>query len=101
MLHNNTAQQRPGEKPASAPEASQQSPRAQRQANCKIPTLKPRSRHEDTKAASLTDGNMDTHIIHIRGAPPRLDLMTHAKQQTLQQPHGQAGILGQISELIP
>jgi len=47
---------------------------------------------------------MDTHIIHIRGAhspPPRLDLMTHAKQQTLQQPHGQAGMLGQTSELTP
>ena len=62
MLHNDVAQQRPGETAASAPEASQ---RAQGQANCKIPTLKQRSRHEDTKAASLTDGNMDTHIIHI------------------------------------
>ena len=27
--------------------------------------------------------------------------MTHAKQQTLQQPHGQAGMLGQTSELTP
>jgi len=65
MLHNDTAQQRPGEKQASAPEASQQSPRAQGQTNCKILTLKQRSRHKETKAASLTDGNMDTHIIHI------------------------------------
>jgi len=100
MLHNDTAQQRPGE----APEASQQSPRAQRQANCKIPTLKQHSRHEDTEVASLTDRNTDTHIIHSRGAhspPPKLDLMTHAKQQTLQQPHGQAGMLGQTSELTP
>jgi len=104
MLHNYAAQQRPCEKPASSPEASQQSPRAPGQANCKIPILKQRSRHEDTIAASLTDGNMDTHIIHIRDAhspPPRLDLMTHAKQQTLQQPHGQTGMLGQTSELTP
>jgi len=59
---------------------------------------------EDTKAGSLTDGNMDTHIIHSRGArspPPRLDLVTHTKQQTLQQPHGQAEMLGQTSELTP
>jgi len=47
---------------------------------------------------------MDTHIIHIQGAhslPPRLDLMTHAKQQTQQQPYGPAGMLGQNSELSP
>jgi len=74
MLHNNAAQQRPGEKPASAPKALQIKPRAQGRANIKSPTLKrPRSRPEDTNTASLTDGNMDTmHIIHIRGAhsPP-------------------------------
>jgi len=64
MLHNDAAQQRPSEKPASAPEVSQQSPQVQGQANCKIPTLKQRSQHQDTKAASLTDGNMDTHIIY-------------------------------------
>jgi len=42
---------------------------------------------------------MDTHIIHIRGAhsPP----LTHAKQQTQQQPYGPAGMLGQNSELSP
>ena len=40
MLHNDAAQQGPSETPASAPEASQQSARAQGQANCKIPTLK-------------------------------------------------------------
>ena len=47
---------------------------------------------------------MDTHVIHSRGAhrpTPRLDLMTHAKQHTLQQPHDQTGMLGQISELTP
>ena len=67
MLHNNAAQQRPGEKLASAPEASQITPQAQGRANFKIPTLKrTRSRPGDTNAASLMDGNMDTmHIIHI------------------------------------
>jgi len=68
MLHNNAAQQRPGEKPASAPKALQIIPRAQGRAYIPISTLKQRSRHEDTQAASLTDENMDTHIIHIRGA---------------------------------
>ena len=67
MLHNNAAQQRHGEKPASAPKASQTIPRAQGRANILISTLKQRSQHEDTQAASLTDGNMDTHIIHIQG----------------------------------
>jgi len=104
MLHNNTAQQRPGEKPVSAPKALQIIPRARGQAYIPISTLKQRSRHEDTQAASLTDANMDTHIIHIRGAhspPLRSDLTTHAKQQTQQQPYGPAGMLGQPSELSP
>ena len=98
MLHNNAAQQRPGEKPASAPKALQIKPRAQGRANIKSPTLKrPRSRPEDTNTASLTDGNMDTmHIIHIRGArspPPQVDLMTHASHQTRQHSHGPTEIL--------
>jgi len=104
MLHNNAAQQRPGEKLASAPKASQTIPRAQGRAYILIQTLKQRSQHEDTQAASLTVGNMDTHIIHIQGAhspPPRLDLTTHAKQQTQQQPYGPAEMLGQNSELSP
>jgi len=104
MLHNSTAQQRPGEKPASAPKVLQILPRAQGRAYIPISTPKQRSRHEDTQAASLTDGNMDTHIIHIRGAhspPPRSDLTTHAKQQMQQQPYGPAGMLGQNSELSP
>jgi len=62
MLHKNAAQQRHGEKPASAPKASQTIPRAQGRANILISTLKQRSQHEDTQAASLMDGNMDTHI---------------------------------------
>jgi len=72
MLHNNVAQQRHSEKPASAPKVSQIIPRAQGRAYIPISTLKQRSQHEDTQAASLTDGNMDTHIIHIRGthSPP-------------------------------
>jgi len=104
MLHNNAAQQRRGEKPALAPKASQTVPRAQGRANFLIPTLKQRNQHEDTQAASLTDGNIDTHIIHIQGAhslPPRLDLTTHAKQQTQKQPYGPVGMLGHNSELSP
>jgi len=106
MLHNDTAQQRPGEKPASAPEASPIAPRAQGRANFKIPTLqRARSRPGDTNAASLTDGNMDTmHIIHIRGAhspSPQVDLTSHAAQQTQQHSHGPAEILRQNSKLPP
>jgi len=53
MLHNDAAQQRPGKKPASAPEASQKPPRAQGRANLKIPTLKCiSSRPGDTTVAS-------------------------------------------------
>jgi len=104
MLHNNAAKQRHSEKPASAPKASQTIPRAQGRANILISTLKQRSQHEDTETASLTDGNMDTHIIHIQDAhspPLQLDLMTSAQQQTHQQSHGPAGMLGQNSELSP
>jgi len=106
MQHNNAAQQRPGEKPASAPNASQITPRAQGRAKIPIPTLKyPRNRHEDTNAARQTDGNEGiANIIHIRGAhspPPRLDPTTPAKQQTQQQTHALAGMLGQDPELTP
>ena len=78
MLHHNAAQQRHCEKPASAPKATQTIPLAQGRANILISTLKQRSQHEDTQAASLTDGNMDTHIIHIQGAHSP-DLPTLAK----------------------
>jgi len=104
MLHNNAAQQRHSEKPAPAPKASQTIPQSQGRANILISTLKQRSQHEDTQGASLLDGNMDTHIIHIQGAhspPLRLDLTTPEKQQTHQQPYGSAGMLGQNSELSP
>ena len=68
MLHNDAAQQRPSEKPASAPKTSQKSPRAQAQVKFKILTLKRAgSQHEDTDAAGLQDGNRETtHIIHIQ-----------------------------------
>jgi len=104
MLHNSAAQQRPGEKLASAPKALQIILRAQGGAYILISTPKQRSRHENTQAASLTEGNVDTHIIQIRGAhspPPRSDLTTHAKQQMQQQPYGPAGMLGQNSKLSP
>jgi len=104
MLHNNAAQQRHGKKPASAPKASQTIPRAQGRANILISTLKQRSQHEDTQAASLTDGNMNTHIIRIQDTHSpllRLDLTTSAKQQTQQQPYGPAGMLGQNSDPSP
>jgi len=69
MLHNDVAQQRPGEKPASAPNTSQNPPQAQGQAKFKIQTFKRMgSGREDTDAAGLKDGNMETlHIIHIHG----------------------------------
>jgi hypothetical protein len=83
MLHNDVAQQRPGEKPASAPKTSQKSPRAQVQAKFKIPTLKRAgSQHEDIDAAGLRDGNRETtYIIHIHGRhspPTRLQLTNPA-----------------------
>jgi len=104
MLHNDAAHQQPGKQPASAPKASQKSPRPQGQARLKIPTLqRPSSRLGDTNAGSKTDGNMDTtHIIHIHGRhslPPRLDLMTHATHQTQQHQHGTAKILRQKTKL--
>jgi hypothetical protein len=83
MLHNDVAQQRPSEQPASAPKTSQQSPRAQKVAKFKIPTLKPAdSRLEDTVKTGLRDGSMaTTHPIHIHGrhSPPSPEqLTTHA-----------------------
>jgi len=101
MLRNDAAQQLPGKKPASAPEASQKPPRAQGRAILKIPTLKRiSSRPGDTIVTSLTDGNMDTpHIIHIHGRhspPPR----SYATKSTLQQPHGPAKIMQQMPKLL-
>jgi len=106
MLHNDAAQQRPGETPASAPKTSQKSTRAQGQAKFRIPTLKRESsRHEDTDAAGLTDGNMETlHIIHIHGRhspPARSDITTPAMTQMLQHPQGSTKILRQKPKPLP
>jgi len=100
MLHNDAAQQRPGKKLASAPEVSQNPPRAQGRANLKILTLKRiSSRPGDTTVESLTDRNMDKpHIIYIHGThspPPRLNPTPHATKSTLEQPHGPAKIMRQ------
>jgi len=105
MLHNDAAQWRPGEKPTSAPEASQKLPRTQGRANFKIPTLKrARSRPGDTNAAGLADGNMETtHIIHIHdrhNSPPRLDLTTHDMTSTLYQPHDPTKTIRQKPKLL-
>ena len=91
MLHNDVAQQRPGEQPASAPKTSQQSPRAQTAAKFKIPTLKQEdSRHEDTVKTGLRDGITDTtRPIHIHGrhSPPSPgQLTTHAIRPRTQHP---------------
>ena len=93
MLHNDVAQQRPGEQPASAPKTSQKSPRAQTPAKFKTPTLKQAdSRHEDIDVAGLRDGRKDTtRIIRIHGrhSPPSSgQLTTHATRQMLQHPKG-------------
>jgi len=90
MLHKDAAQQRPGNPPASTPEASQKPPRAQGQTNSEIPTFqRMNSRPGDTSAAGLTAGNMDTsHIslIHGRTSPPsRWDSTPHATTPTLYQ----------------
>jgi len=93
MLHKDAAQQRPGNQPVSAPEASQKPLRAQEQANSKIPTFqRMNSRPGDTTAADLTAGNMDTsHISWIRGGPSppqRRDSTPPALTPTLQQGPG-------------
>jgi len=105
MLHNDAAQQRPGKKPASAPEASQKPPRAQGRANLKIPTLnRISSQPGDTTAASLTDRNMDTpHIIHIHGRHSlltRLPLTTPSTTRRVQYPQSPT-ILRQEPRLLP
>jgi hypothetical protein len=95
MLHNDAAQQRAGEQPASAPTASQKFPRAQTAAKLKIPTLKQaNSRHGDIVATGLRDGSMGAMPIHIYGkhSPPFLpmthDTATHAARQWSLHPEG-------------
>jgi len=62
MLHTDAAQQRPGNLPASAPEASQQKPpRAQKQANPGLPaSQRMNGQPGDTTAADQTAGTLDT-----------------------------------------
>jgi len=89
MLHNDVAQQRAGEQPASALKTSQKSPRAQTPAKFKTQTLKQAdSQHEDIDV----DGSKDTtRIIRIHGrhSPPSSgQLTTHATRQMLQHPKG-------------
>ena len=93
MLHNDVAQQRTGEQPASAPKTSQKSPRAQTPAKFKILTLKQAdSRYEDIDEAGLRGGSEGTtRIIHIYGrhSPPTSgQLTTHATRQRLQHQKG-------------
>jgi len=93
MLHNDVAQQRAGEQPASAPKTSQKSPRAQTPAKFKTLTLKQAdSRHEDIDVAGLRDGSKDTtRMIHIHGRHSPLtsgQLTTHTTRQMLQHPKG-------------
>ena len=93
MLHNDVAQQRACEQPASAPKTSQKSPRAQTPAKFKTLTLKQAdSRHEDIDVAGLRDGSKDTtRIIRIHGrhSPPSSgQLTTHVTRQMLQHPKG-------------
>ena len=75
MLHTDAAQQRPGNPPASAPEASQQKPpRAQKQANPGLPaSQRMNSQPGDTTAADQTAGTLDTShtsLIHDGLTPP-------------------------------
>jgi len=106
MLHNDVAQQRPGEKPASAPKTSQKSPRAQGQAKFKIQTLNGAgSQHEDIDDAGLKDGNIETtNIIYIHGRHSpltRVQLMTPATMRMLQHPQSLTKILQHKPMLLP
>ena len=95
MLHNDAAQQRAGEQPASAPKASQKFPRAQTAAKLKILTLKQaNSRHGDIVATGLRDGSMGAMPIHIYSKhsplflPMTHDTATHATRQWSLHPEG-------------
>jgi len=92
----NAKMERAGEKPpASAPKASQKSPRAQTAAKLKIPTLKQAdSRQGDIVATGLRDGSMGAMPIHIYGKhsppfrPTTHDTATHATRQWPLHPEG-------------
>jgi len=90
MLHTGAAQQRPGNPPASAPEASQKQPRVQTQANSEFPaSQRTHSQPSDTTAADLTTGTMGTsHTSLIHGGhtpPPPWNPTPQVTTPTLQQ----------------
>jgi len=91
MLHTDAAQQRSGNSPTSAPEASQQkSPQAQKHANPGRPSSQRRkSQPGDTTAADRTAGTTDTsHISLIHNGlapPPPWNSTPYAATPTLQQ----------------
>ena len=90
MLHTDAAQQRPGNSPAWAPEASQKQPRAQTQANSEFPaSQRMHSQPGDTTAADLTAGTMDiSHTSLIHGGltpPPPWNPTPHVTTPTLHQ----------------
>jgi len=91
MLHTDAAQQRHGNSPASAPEASQQKPpRVQKQTNPGLPApQRMNSQLGDTTAADLPAGSMGTsHISMMYGGhtpPPPWNSTPHAVMRTLQQ----------------
>ena len=91
MLYTDAAQQRPGNLPASAPEASQpKPPRAQEQAHPGRPAAQRRkSQLGNTTAADRTAGTMGTsHISVIYDGPaqsPPWNSTPHTSTQTLQQ----------------
>ena len=89
MLHTDAAQQRSGNSPASAPEASQQkSPRPQKQANPGRPVSQRRkSQPGDTTAVDRTAGTMGTSHINLiydgLAPPPPGNSTPHAATPTL------------------
>jgi len=83
MQHTSAAQQGPSEKPALAPSATQNTPKAPARAMIPIPTFKhPRSQHRDTIATSWRDGSEgEADAIRIRdlsSPTSRMDLTTRA-----------------------
>jgi len=95
MLHNDTAQQRAGEQPASEPTASHKFSPAQTAAKLKIPTPKQaNSRHGDIVATGLRDRSMGAMPIHIYSKhsplflPMTHDTATHARRQWSLDPEG-------------
>jgi len=103
MLHNDVAQQRPGEQPASAPKTSQKSPRAQTAAKFKIPTLKQAdSRLGATVKTSLRDGKMTTTSpIHVHGrhSPPSPEQLTTHDTRPRTQHQGSVTAIPQLEHM--